>query len=100
MSIKNITDREIELTKERDTLRQQLSEAQAQIEASRKQEPYAKVDADDDGWWADILSDRNVKIGQLLYANPVVAPDDQSKLYARLGEAWETHNLALGGAND
>lgn len=32
------------------------------------QEPVAKVDANDDGYWADILPDRTVKVGQLLYA--------------------------------
>lgn len=38
-----------------------------------KQEPVATVDANDDGYWADILPDRDVKVGQLLYAAPVDA---------------------------
>jgi hypothetical protein len=31
------------------------------------QEPVAVVDANDEGYWADILPDRSVKVGQLLY---------------------------------
>ena len=33
-------------------------------------EPVARVDANDDGYWADILPDRSVKVGQLLYTRP------------------------------
>ena len=33
-------------------------------------EPVAQVDANDDGYWADILPDRSVKVGQLLYTAP------------------------------
>jgi predicted esterase YcpF (UPF0227 family) len=43
-----------------------IKEALAQPE----QEPVAVVDANDDGYWADILPDRNVKVGQLLYTHP------------------------------
>lgn len=39
------------------------------------QEPVARVDANDEGYWADILPDRSVKVGQLLYAAPVGAKD-------------------------
>ena len=35
-----------------------------------QQEPVAIVDAGDDGYWAEILPDRNVKVGQLLYTSP------------------------------
>ena len=35
-----------------------------------EQEPVAVVDANDEGYWADILPDRNVKVGQLLYTTP------------------------------
>jgi hypothetical protein len=35
-----------------------------------KQKPVAVVDANDDGYWADILPNRNVKVGQFLYAHP------------------------------
>lgn len=35
-----------------------------------EQEPVAIVDANDDGYWADILPDRSVKVGQLLYTTP------------------------------
>jgi len=45
------------------SLRQAIAEAE-------KQEPVAVVDANDDGYWADILPDRSVKVGQLLYAHP------------------------------
>jgi len=38
--------------------------------AKPEQKPVAVVDANDDGHWADILSDSDVKIGQLLYAAP------------------------------
>lgn len=44
------------------------------IETTNKpaaQEPVAVVDANDDGFWADILPDRSVKVGQLLYTHPV-----------------------------
>ena len=43
-----------------------LKEALAQPE----QEPVAIVDANDDGYWAEILPDRSVKVGQLLYTTP------------------------------
>lgn len=33
-------------------------------------EPVAIVDANDEGFYADILPDRSVRIGQLLYAMP------------------------------
>ena len=45
-------------------LREALAEQPAQ------QEPVAVVDANDDGYWADILPDRNVKVGQFLYTTP------------------------------
>jgi hypothetical protein len=38
--------------------------------AQPEQEPVAIVDANDEGYWAEILPDRNVKVGQLLYATP------------------------------
>ena len=38
------------------------------------QEPVAKVDANDEGYWADILPDRTVKVGQLLYTAPQPVP--------------------------
>jgi hypothetical protein len=43
-----------------------IKEALAQPE----QEPVAIVDANDEGYWAEILPDRNVKVGQLLYTTP------------------------------
>lgn len=38
--------------------------------AQGEQEPVAVVDANDEGYWADILPDRSVKVGQLLYTAP------------------------------
>ena len=49
--------------RERDALR-------AKIEAVEKQEPVATVDANDEGYWAEILPDRSVRVGQKLYALP------------------------------
>lgn len=48
------------------------------IADAEKQEPVAVVDANDDGYWADILPDRDVKVGQFLYAaQPALEqPDD------------------------
>jgi hypothetical protein len=40
----------------------------------RVQEPVAKVDANDEGYWADILPDRTVKVGQFLYAAAQPSP--------------------------
>ena len=37
---------------------------------AQEQEPVAIVDANDDGYWADILPNRSVKVGQLLYTTP------------------------------
>lgn len=45
-----------------------------------QQEPAAIVDANDDGYWADILPDRSVKVGQPLYAFP---PDAQAEIAKR-----------------
>ena len=45
-----------------------------------KQEPVAIVDANDEGYWADILPDRSVKVGQPLFAYP---PDAQAEIAKR-----------------
>ena len=42
----------------------------AVIAKIKAQGPVAKVDANDDGYWADILPDNSVKVGQLLYKLP------------------------------
>lgn len=52
-----------DLANERDALAAKLDELQ-------RQEPVAVVDANDDGYWADILPDRDVKVGQQLFAAP------------------------------
>ena len=48
-----------------------------------KQEPVATVNANDEGYWADILPDRDVKVGQLLYAAPVSAKREWVDLTAQ-----------------
>jgi hypothetical protein len=40
------------------------------LEQQPEQEPVARVDEADDGFFAEILPDRTVKVGQLLYAAP------------------------------
>ncbi len=51
-----------------------------QCEPEVKQEPVAIVDANDEGYWADILPDRSVKVGQPLFAYP---PDAQAEIAKR-----------------
>lgn len=48
-------------------------------------EAVAVVDESDDGMWADILPDRNVRCGQLLYTAPPVPSDAFALL-----EIWQT----------
>ena len=43
------------------------------------QDPVAIVDANDEGYWADILPDRSVKVGQPLFAYPPEAQDEIAK---------------------
>ena len=60
-----------EKQREGNEARAALLEAVEQLAGkSAVSEPVAKVDANDDGYWADILPDRSVKVGQLLYAAP------------------------------
>lgn len=40
----------------------------AELAGIKRQEPVAVVDENDDAMWADILPDRTVKCGQMLYA--------------------------------
>jgi hypothetical protein len=54
-----------------DKANQEIDKAITAIKQARSapvQEPVAKVDANDEGYWADILPDRTVKVGQFLYA--------------------------------
>ena len=44
--------------------------AMKNAEQPAQQEPVAIVDANDDGYWGEILPDRDVKVGQLLYTRP------------------------------
>ena len=53
----------------RSRLYQRIHELETQL-AQPEQEPVAVVDANDEGYWADILPDRNVKVGQFLYTTP------------------------------
>ncbi len=50
-------------------------------------EAVAVVDANDDGYFAEILPDRDVKIGQNLYAHPPKADAERVVLLARLDSA-------------
>lgn len=52
----------------------EIERLQAKIEAVEKQEPVATVDANDEGYWAEILPDRSVRVGQNLYALPGAQP--------------------------
>jgi len=63
-------------------------------------EPVAVVDANDEGYWADILPDRNVKVGQLLYTSPPQRDEASAKAAEWVGLtdeertfiAWESNN--------
>ena len=57
---------------ERDTLRQQLAEAQALIDASRQQEAIGEVSGND---WSCALLYQDMEPGAAVYAAPVVADD-------------------------
>ena len=84
MSDRKLWDQYVALEKERDELRAAVRHeadcveaAKAEIESLRakiaemeKQEPVATVDANDEGYWAEILPDRSVRVGQKLYALP------------------------------
>jgi hypothetical protein len=55
-------------------------------------EPVAVVDANDDGYFAEILPDRDVKIGQNLYAHPPQADAERVALLERIDakiEYWQ-----------
>jgi len=60
-----------------------------------EQEPVAVVDANDEGYWADILPDRNVKVGQLLYTAPSqrtfvgLTSDDWKQITRKANYHWE-----------
>ena len=45
-----------------------IEDALEDLRKLRDMKPVAIVDANDDGYWADILPDRCVKVGQPLYA--------------------------------
>jgi hypothetical protein len=60
------------------------------------QEPVAKVDANDEGYWADILPDRTVKVGQLLYTAPQPVP---VKTYHD-GKPWPVAPMPWVGLTD
>ena len=52
-------------------------------------EPVAVVDANDDGYWADILPNRSVKVGQPLYAIPPDAAAEIARLRAEVERLTE-----------
>ena len=78
------------------------NQLQAKIEAMEKQEPVATVDANDEGYWAEILPDRSVRVGQKLYtlpdareqASPVLLAD---KILEKMsdGREWDTPTLRI-----
>ena len=63
----------------------EIKRLQAKIEAVEKQEPVATVDANDEGYWAEILPDRSVRVGQNLYALPGAQPAQKEVAYLDLG---------------
>lgn len=72
------------------------------LAALPKPEAVAVVDANDDGYWADILPDRGVKVGQLLYteapiAQPASAPTgwDAEFLSKRLGRVAKLAGVSI-----
>ena len=67
--------RKYELTAGEWTSEEAADALEAVIAEREKVAPVAVVDADDDVYWADILPDRSVKVGQKLYAAP---PDLES----------------------
>lgn len=66
-----------------------LREVESSIAAmpASEQKPVARVDANDDCCWADILPDNDVKVGQLLYANP--GPDSAARIRELEAEAFQ-----------
>jgi len=79
--------------KERHTKRQNAITAIKQARSAPVQEPVAVVDANDEGYWADILPDRSVKVGQLLYPaaqRQWVGLTDKERMMCRSYDADET----------
>ena len=74
----------------------------SRIDAERGKEAVARVDVGDDGYFADILPDRDVKIGQLLYAAPQPAipegwlPDGDDQIPSCVCKAGHDKLKALG----
>ena len=66
-------------------VRELVAENKALKEALAKQEPVAIVDANDDGYWADILPKISVKVGQMLYTNPPQRSESSGKPSAWVG---------------
>ena len=58
--------------------------------AQPEQEPVAIVDANDEGYWAEILPDRSVKVGQFLFAHPPVptAEQENDAVEVLIEEGW------------
>lgn len=79
------------LLEERDALAAELAGLKAQ-------EPVAVVDANDDGFWADILPNRDVKVGQQLFAAPkALAPHEDTKLLDYLQVRQATVEILIDG---
>jgi hypothetical protein len=75
-----------------------LEEALAKQEQG---EPVAVVDANDEGYWADILPDRSVKVGQLLYTTPQqrtwvgLTDDEKADIAAKGHQRWKEYAEAI-----
>ena len=63
--------------------------------AQPQQEPAAKVDANDEGYWADILPDRTVKVGQLLYAEAPQPAQRKPLTDDEIGKAFDNREIGL-----
>jgi hypothetical protein len=68
--------------------------------------PVAIVDANDDGYWAEILPDRSVKVGQLLYTTPQqrtwvgLTDEEIDKAWRSVDYTvpWEQHRIDIARA--
>ncbi len=71
----------------------------AAVDAERgKSEPVAVVDANDGGYWAEIIPNRDVKVGQELFAHP--APAIPEGWLRAVDEALVVCHLGVAEAND
>lgn len=81
--------------------------AEAAVKDAMGGEPVAVVDASDDGWFASILPDTSVKLGQLLYTRPqasAAVPEGRVWCQAlgrddfKFTEGWNACRAAFGAS--